>query len=72
MKTTQADVKLGDRVKLAGDHPWAGSSGEVVADAVPVGMSGTPMFRVRLERDDAMDGHECFAERRHMRKENSK
>jgi hypothetical protein len=44
---------IGRRIRLLGDHPWAGNSAEVVAFD-HIGM------RVKLIRGDAMDGHESY------------
>jgi hypothetical protein len=57
---------VGDRVNLLRGHPWNGSEGEVVSDPALVGLTKSPMVRVKLIRDDAMDGHECFARAGHM------
>jgi hypothetical protein len=53
--------KIGDRGTIVGRHPWAGSKGEVVrVETIRIMPSKGPLPVVRLERDDAMDGHEAF------------
>lgn len=54
----QSDPKLakllGKKLRLLGKHPWAGESAEVVGFDDRIGL------RVKLLRQDAMYGHECF------------
>jgi hypothetical protein len=54
---------IGRRIRLLGDHPWAGDSAEVISFD-NFGM------RVKLIRGDAMDGHESYVTKReHYREE---
>jgi hypothetical protein len=58
-------MKVGDRIRIVGDHPWSGSSGTIASLEGPMGM-----LRVRLDEDlDTPAGHECFAEPRFLRAE---
>jgi hypothetical protein len=50
----QVQKIIGRRVRLRGDHPWAGESAEVVGFNDAIGM------RVKLLRMDAMYGYECY------------
>jgi len=45
---------IGRKIRLLGDHPWAGESAEVIGFDPQFGM------RVKLLRMDAMYGYECF------------
>ncbi len=61
---TKLEEIIGRRVRLLGDHPWAGSSAVVVGFDSRIGM------RVKLIRGDAMDGHEVYVlNRRQFREE---
>lgn len=53
---------IGTRVRLVAPHPWAGSVGVVSKHEAWMGKA---TLRVRLERDDAMDGHEAGVTGRH-------
>jgi hypothetical protein len=46
-------LKVGDQVVIVGNHPWSGSTGEVVAIQE---VMGKPRPRVRLHAN----GHEVF------------
>jgi hypothetical protein len=63
--TTQTPQSLvGQHVYIIGEHPWAGERGEIIGwDA------GMLLFKVRIECDDAMNGHECFADIEHLRRD---
>jgi hypothetical protein len=54
---TVEDKFIGRRVRLLGDHRFAGNSAEVVGFDQRIGL------RVKLLRGDAMDGHECYVTR---------
>ena len=51
---------VGDRVRIAApEHPWNGSRGVISA---PFDVPLTDLaWKVRIERDDALDGHEAAA-----------
>jgi len=50
-------VDVGDKVLIRGGHVWAGNRGRCVRfDTTPFGVRPV----IRLERRDAMDGHEVF------------
>ncbi len=50
--------RVGTRVKLVGDHPWAGYRGTVV-DFRNTILGRYPVVRLG-EADDVPDGQECF------------
>ena len=55
--------KIGDRVVITSRaHPWNGCTGVIIGQFRIAGFDWT----VRLERDDAFDGHECAAEGRQL------
>lgn len=67
------DFKIGSPVEITGDHPWTGERGVIVAferspaDRFLGCKDPAILARVRLKRDDAMDGHECYAEQQNLR-----
>lgn len=55
------------RVRIVGDHPWAGMTGVVISCEKPAIGILPAMARVRL--DDGQNcphGHECYASRRDL------
>lgn len=54
--------KEGVRVRIVGDHPWAGHAGLLVSvDELSIGIL-PKMGRVVLDpADDVPSGHECYA-----------
>jgi hypothetical protein len=57
----------GDRVRIAASsHPWSGSKGVLVR---PFPEAGPDWWKVRLERDDALDGHQAAAGEADLRHE---
>lgn len=56
------------RVRIVGKHPWTGSSGTVArtdtggVQTIRIFSTGPEMVKVILD-----GGHECFAEKKHMR-----
>lgn len=55
-------LQAGDQVRVTGDHPWTGARGEIVSG--PSGM--LRLYRCRLVRNDALDGHEFYASARDL------
>ncbi len=49
----------GERIKIKGSHPWHGHFGTVIA-VEPYGLRRELAMRVAIERNDAMNGHECY------------
>lgn len=47
--------RVGEKVRLLGDHPWSGNVGRVIKQAT---FRGKPSYVVSLIRNDAYDGHE--------------
>lgn len=55
------------RVRIRGDHPWAGYTGIAIAVEKPSVGILPPMVRVRLdEGQDCPYQHECFADRSNL------
>ena len=54
--TGERELKIGQTVRIHGDHPWAGESAEIIGFCFL-----RLMYRLRRNREDAMDGHQFYA-----------